>query len=528
MSFKAFMQTNRLRFFFITLLAILSGGSGILAGYFQMYWLTDIKNKSWHGVIITTALMALCWFMTESMIYYVQYLNNIQEEEYFKKLRDQIAAHYFKDNKFHKVSAFQSRLTNDFEIVKNNFFEWYVVVPFYGSRVIASLIALLTIHWSIFLLSIVIDLLSYYLPKIIDKQLEKTTIHVSDQNKAYLNTLDKWFSGLAELRRYFAGSKLLQVQGKAAKKLEDATVDQIVKAQLLTILNGMSAMISTIALLGMTGVLVENNLVIFGAILSVQNFTDNVALGMQQTVEGLTMMRSTQPLMKEISNDTTKITNQNKTDTETPVIIETQDLTLKFQNGERLSYPDVQIKQGEKILLTGDSGVGKSTLFKLILGVLKPTTGKVKFKNIKGEEIKPDLAKIGYIPQDPNLFPGTIKQNITMFNANLNGKVDEAVRKVNLATDLTKFKDGVNEEINLDKLNISGGQRQKIVLARARVHDSEIILIDEGTSAIDQRTTLEILRNLLNSKATIVFIAHNLSEKMRGLFDREIHLQKSA
>ena len=79
-------------------------------------------------VAITTGLMALCWFFAQSVIYFVQYLNNIQEEEYFKNLRDRIAEHYFEDGKLHKVSDFQNRLTNDFEIVKNNFFEWYVMM----------------------------------------------------------------------------------------------------------------------------------------------------------------------------------------------------------------------------------------------------------------------------------------------------------------------------------------------------------------------------------------------------------------
>ena len=82
----------------------------------------------------------------------------------------------------------------------------------------------------------------------------------------------------------------------------------------------------------------------------------------------------------------------------------------------------------------------------------------------------------------------------------------EAVKEVNLSADLKKFDEGIDKKLNLDKLNISGGQRQKIVLARAKVHDSDIILIDEGTSAIDQKATMDILNNLLKSKATIVFI----------------------
>lgn len=69
-------------------------------------------------------------------------------------------------------------------------------------------------------------------------------------------------------------------------------------------------------------------------------------------------------------------------------------------------------------------------------------------------------------------------------------------------------------------------KRQKIVLARAKIHDSDIILIDEGTSAIDQKQQWIFWRNCFNSKATIVFIAHNFNEHMRQMFDREIYLSK--
>ena len=165
-------------------------------------------------------------------------------------------------------------------------------------------------------------------------------------------------------------------------------------------------------------------------------------------------------------------------------------------------------------------------MFKLILGELKPSKGRVIFEDKNGKEITPDLRKIGYLPQDPVVFPASILDNITMFNDKLDNKVAEAVKEVNLSGDLKRFDKGIDKELNLDKLNISGGQRQKIVLARAKVHDSDIILIDEGTSAIDQKATMDILNNLLKSKATIVFIAHNFNEKMHDLFDREIHLVK--
>lgn len=78
----------------------------------------------------------------------------------------------------------------------------------------------------------------------------------------------------------------------------------------------------------------------------------------------------------------------------------------------------------------------------------------------------------------------------------------------------------------MNKLYISGGQRQKILLVRALAHQSKIILIDEGTSAIDQKATMAILREVTNTSATFLFIAHNFNVQMKQLFDREIHLTK--
>ena len=73
----------------------------------------------------------------------------------------------------------------------------------------------------------------------------------------------------------------------------------------------------------------------------------------------------------------------------------------------------------------------------------------------------------------------------------------------------------LKQKLNLNKLNVSGGQRQKIVLARSKVYDSKLILIDEGTSAIDQAATMRILKRLVKTDATIVFIAHNLMMRCR-------------
>ncbi|WP_223896368.1 ATP-binding cassette domain-containing protein [Lactobacillus huangpiensis] len=232
---------------------------------------------------------------------------------------------------------------------------------------------------------------------------------------------------------------------------------------------------------------------------------------------------------KTLRNKVTAATLPVKTDEENlaaPFAFSTKDLAISFPNGETLKFPDITVNFGEKILLSGDSGAGKSTLFKLLLGILLPSSGKIAFKDQEGKVIKPDLAKIGYIAQDPVLFPSTIKNNITMFDSKLNQLAEPAAVAVGLKPDLAQFAQGIETKLNLQKLNVSGGQRQKIILARTQIHDSKILLIDEGTSAIDQEGTRVILQELLKMPSTVIFIAHNFDEKLQSLFDREIHLSK--
>ncbi|WP_173008494.1 ATP-binding cassette domain-containing protein, partial [Lactobacillus helveticus] len=156
--------------------------------------------------------------------------------------------------------------------------------------------------------------------------------------------------------------------------------------------------------------------------------------------------------------------------------------------------------------------------------VLFPDLGKIGYI-AQDSVLFPDLGKIGYIAQDSVLFPDSIKNNITMFNSSLDSRVEEFIEKVQLQKDVLKFPNGLETAIDLDTDNLSGGQKQKIVLARSQIHHSKFVLMDEATSAIDREATEKILQELLKSDVTLILIAHNFDQNLRKMFDREIHLK---
>ncbi len=98
--------------------------------------------------------------------------------------------------------------------------------------------------------------------------------------------------------------------------------------------------------------------------------------------------------------------------------IEVENLALKYDHSPEIAYPNFTINEGEKVLLTGDSGTGKSTLLKAILG-------EIIYKNDIGDQITRDLKQIGYLAQDPKLFPGTIADNIVMLHHELYAKIPQ-------------------------------------------------------------------------------------------------------
>ncbi|MBC6349226.1 ATP-binding cassette domain-containing protein [Lactobacillus melliventris] len=527
MTIKDFYKQNPLRFITLILTTILEWALPIVTTQLVMLETTAIQQQKFQQFLSITVISFIAFLFS----YLIQGLNacllSKQQEEFNFSIRKRSVSHFYADQKEHSVAQIQNRLTNDLNQSQENYF-----APFFSLiggviNLVSVVVLLISLHWSLLLTIILMVAISLLLPKLLEKSLQNSMTKISKSNNQYLDCLDKWLNGLEELQRYFAGGKLFKVTNDAAQELEDAYVKQNGITQLLSVINGLVSVSFSLILFLLAGYLFQTKMVAFGAISGVGNCNFYLRQSIQIIVNRFGQMEGTKTLNQEIAKTAAPVKKVQAEKVATPAEISTRDLSLQFPNGESLMFPDINVRSGEKVLLTGDSGAGKSTLFKLILGQIKPTSGQIVFKGKDGAAINPDMSKIGYIPQDPVLFPVSVADNMTMFVDKLKSALPSLVEKVQLAGDIAKFDDGLNQKIDLNKLNISGGQRQKIVLVRALVHQSEIILIDEGTSAIDQEATMQILREVTSTPATVIFIAHNFSDKMKKMFDREIHLVKN-
>jgi len=181
-----------------------------------------------------------------------------------------------------------------------------------------------------------------------------------------------------------------------------------------------------------------------------------------------------------------------------------------------LSKISIDIKKGDFVGIIGQTGSGKSTLINLLIGLLEPNNGEVMVDDLN---IKSNLSgwhkKIGYVPQSVYLIDDTIRKNIAfgLREENINDDlIKKAIEKANLNFFLSTLKDGAETVVGEKGIRISGGQQQRIGIARALYRDPEILILDEATSSLDQATEKKIMEsvNFLKKTKTLIVITHRL------------------
>lgn len=206
-----------------------------------------------------------------------------------------------------------------------------------------------------------------------------------------------------------------------------------------------------------------------------------------------------------------KYINLEKTD------IEFNNINFEQQNRKGiLKNISFTLPSEKKIALVGDSGSGKSTCIKLLLRLFEPSNGEIKIGGISLKNIHPESLRkqIGIVPQEPTLFQGSLLENIAYGKINsTEDEILDVIKKVQLKKLIERLPDGIYTSLSENAIQISGGEKQRIALARAILKDPKIFIFDEATSALDVHTEQEIFKNIeeITLNKTALFITHRLS-----------------
>jgi ATP-binding cassette, subfamily B, bacterial len=200
-------------------------------------------------------------------------------------------------------------------------------------------------------------------------------------------------------------------------------------------------------------------------------------------------------------------------------------VTFRHKSGRSNAIESISfdVKKGETIAFVGPSGSGKTTLVKMLVGLYKPGDGDIFYNgfNEKEIDIQDIRQQIGFVTQDTQLFSGTIKENLLFVKSNAADEdIIKALKQAACQSLLTRSEQGINTVIGEGGIKISGGEKQRLSIARALLRNPKLIVFDEATSALDSITEKDItetIREISESKEHIVvMIAHRLSTIMHA------------
>jgi ATP-binding cassette subfamily C protein len=211
--------------------------------------------------------------------------------------------------------------------------------------------------------------------------------------------------------------------------------------------------------------------------------------------------------------------------------LEFQGVTFSYSGAEITAIEDVSFtaKKGEKTAIVGPSGAGKSTIFELATGFVRPAHG---FVQVYGQDptslVRSRPGILGVVPQRPHLISGTLAQNVSLDfeEAPEESRVRDCLEKAQLSHILAWDAAGLNMEMSSDSGRLSGGEIQRLGIARALYRNPDFIFLDEATSALDAKTEDEVTQAIdaLSESLGVILIAHRLSTVMNA--DKIIYLDK--
>ena len=242
--------------------------------------------------------------------------------------------------------------------------------------------------------------------------------------------------------------------------------------------------------------------------------------------------KSVQVIKEELKKDI-EIEKQKKHTLSFKDRISFKDVSFKYdtRNSYVLKNINFELKKPDKILLYGETGAGKSTFVEILLGLLKPTKGRVEVENHDiNLNFKEWTKNIGYIPQKVTLIDGSLLSNIAfgIEKENINKKLlDEAIGLAELDKFIKKLPDGLETNVGEFGSKLSGGQIQRIGIARAIYRNPEILILDEATNALDEDTEQKVISNLLTKFKDKIMICISHNKALLGKIDYKFKIENA-
>lgn len=371
----------------------------------------------------------------------------------------------------------------------------------------------------------------FLVPGLMGGILEKRQSRFSQQLSAFTSTLKDILSGFEVIKTY-SMKKYITCKFDGSN---EGTANGKYSVDVITALNeGLSvflALMVQVVVLFLSAYFIITDRITVGTMLGMVQVSSNLANPILMIFINIPKIKSARSIthkLKELSDYQTN-QSQKKRISDLNHCISIKNLSFSYDGQtDILKNISCTIEKGKKYAILGKSGCGKSTLVKLLSGYYTGYEGKIFYDNTELKTLcKNDVAGLSsIIHQNIYMFDETIYDNICLHETYSQTRIDSAVSASGLSTFVSALPEGLSYKAGENGSNLSGGQKQRIAVARALIRNKPVLVLDEGTSAIDMQTAYDIETRLLKIKdLTMITITHSLNKELLAQYDTILYME---
>lgn len=517
-----------LRVITISLVALASICFDFIMGFIVDIFASGQVEKFIPIVTVTIALIIIMFF-TEYldglvMSNYIKNTVNYLRCDVFSKLMNKDIKDFSLDNSGKYISV----LYNDIKLIEDNFLNNIFLVISSLLSFLISLCALFYISPYIVIFISIFGVLGFIIPNALSKKLVIEKNEYSKNLEEITSVTKDLFSGFEVIKGFNISKKINKIFVKNSLNVENSKR----KCSILeSIIKGFSVAFSVTIYLGVLilgGYLMYKKSISVGTAIIIIQLSTHIVGPVKTSISLINQIKSVSLIGKKVE-DILNVNNESEESEEIKSFrdcIDIKDLNFSYTK-ERNALKNINLKfeRNKKYAIVGESGCGKSTLIKLIMRYYNEYEGKITIDNKDLNKIySSDLYKtISMIQQNVFMFDDSIKENIRLFSNYSDESVIESCKISGIMGLINRLEDGIDSLVGENGNKLSGGEKQRIAIARALINETKILILDESTSALDNETAYSLEKSLLNlENLTMIVVTHKLIKNLLTDYDEII------
>lgn len=421
--------------------------------------------------------------------------------------------------------AYQASMISDINLFEKDFFLSLLNIGYISFASFFAVIILLQYSWVIAGIAVLTSILQFFISKIFEKKVRESRRRTQIQNKQYTNALANMISGFKTIKSFASETLFLKRFGSEIVDLEDIKAEYFKLNKLQEVISHIVSTISSIIIFFTAAYLMQQNRIQIGDFIMIMNLSSSLIWGIISAISFLNILKSSSDIYTNIVHipENNVILERKALDN---LVINVSDLNYAYGDKVVIEGLDFTLKKNEKLLIHGPSGTGKTTLLNCLAQNITGYEGSIEIGQRQVSQIhhRDFLEVSAYIRQSHFMFDDSIRNNIVMNLPFDEVKFNQVLQQASIREWVDEV--GVDYKLSANGSNISGGQRQRLSIARELYSDYEIIFIDEPSASLDDDNAKVIYDTILNLDKTVVCVSHRHLDLLEERFDHVISFKE--